>query len=123
MLGSTPQCVMEGSAEPMAAADREAQRAFDSISHFGLFNGGGVNGVGGCERRLVLAEDIDVLQHYRAALPAAGWEVVEDDGRHLRAQRDGLAFEVMPCSGGGGVVWAGSANGSANEIRMGCDQH
>ncbi|QYF91037.1 hypothetical protein [Arthrobacter sp. PAMC25284] len=121
-FGSTPQCVSEGSAEPMATADREAQRAFDSISHIGLFNGGGVNGVGGCERRLVLSEDIDVLQHYRAALPAAGWEVVEDDGRHLRAQRNGLAFEVMPCSGGGGVVWAGSDDGPANEIRMGCAQ-
>jgi hypothetical protein len=119
-FGSTPQCVSEGSAEPMATADRESQRAFDSIRHIGLFSGGGASGVGGCERRLVLVDDIDVLQHYRAALPAAGWEVVEDDGRHLRAQRDGLAFEVMPCSGGG-VVWAGSEDGLANGIRLGCD--
>jgi len=121
-FGSTPQCVSEGSDEPMATADRQSQQAFDSISHIGHFSGGGASGVGGCERRLVLTEDIDVLQHYRAALPAAGWEVVEDDGRHLRAQRDGLAFEVMPCSGGG-VVWAGSDDGLANGIRMGCDQH
>jgi len=48
-----------------------------------------------------------VLQHYRAALPAGGWEVVEDDGRHLRAEHEGLAFEVMPCPGGG-AVWAGN---------------
>ena len=119
---STPQCVSEGSDEPMATADRESQRAFDSISHIGDFSGGGVSGVGGCERRFVLSGDVDVLRHYRAALPAAGWEVVEDDGRRLRAQRDGLAFEVMPCSGGG-VVWAGSDDDLANGIRMGCDQH
>ncbi len=119
---STPQCVIEGTDEPMATADRKSQQAFDSISHIGNFSGGGVSGVGGCERRFVLSGDVDVLRHYRLALPAAGWEVVEDDGRHLRAQRDGLAFEVMPCSGGG-VVWAGSDDGLANGIRMGCDQH
>ena len=112
-FGSAPQCVIEGTDEPMASADRDAQRAFDSIEHIGLFNGGGVSGVGGCERRLVLAEDIDVLRHYRAALPAAGWDVVEDDERHPRARRNGLAFEVMPCSGGGGVVWAGSEENRA----------
>ena len=104
---SSPQCVMEGTDEPMAAADRESQRAFDSVSHIGHFRGGGISGVGGCTRWFVLTEDADVLQHYRTVLPAAGWEVVEDDGRHLRAERDGLAFEAMPCPGGG-VVWAGS---------------
>lgn len=104
---SSPQCVIEGTAEPMASADRESQRAFDSIEHIGLFSGGGVSGVGGCVRWLVLSEGVDVVQHYRAALPEAGWEVVEDDGRHLRAEHDGLAFEVMPCPGGG-AVWAGS---------------
>lgn len=121
---STPQCVSEGTDEPMATADRESQRAFDSISHIGDFSGGGVSGVGGCERRFVLSGDVnlDVLRHYRLALPAAGWEVVEDDGGHLRAQHDGLAFEVMPCPGGG-VVWAGSDDDLANGIRMGCDQH
>lgn len=104
---STPQCVTEGSDEPMATADRESQRAFDSIEHIGYFSGGGMSGVAGCTRWFVLSGDVDVLQHYRAALPAAGWEVVEDDGRHLRAQLDGRAFDVMPCPGGG-VVWAGS---------------
>lgn len=104
---SAPQCVTEGTDEPMASADRESQQAFDSISHIGHFRGGGIGGVGGCTRWFVLSGDGDVLQHYRAALPAAGWEVVKDDGRHLRAQRDGLAFEAMPCPGGG-VVWAGS---------------
>ena len=104
---STPQCVTEGSDERMATAERESQRAFDSIEHIGHFRGGGMSGVAGCTRGFVLSGDVDVLQHYRAALPAAGWEVVEDDGRHLRAQLDGQAFEVMPCPGGG-VVWAGS---------------
>ena len=104
---SSPQCVTEGSGEPMATAERESQRAFDSIEHIGYFSGGGISGVGGCVRWLVISDDVDVLQHYRAALPEAGWEVVEDDGRHLRAEHDGLAFEVMPCPGGG-AVWAGN---------------
>lgn len=104
---STPQCVTEGTEEPMASADREAQQVFDSISHIGSFKGGGMSGVGGCTRWFVLPGDGDVLRHYRGALPAAGWEVVEDDGRHLRARLSGRAFDVTPCPGGG-VVWAGS---------------
>jgi hypothetical protein len=105
---SAPQCVTEGTDEPMASADRESQQVFDSIEHIGHFKGGGgMSGVAGCTRWFVLPEDVDVLQHYRAALPAAGWEVVEDDGRHLRAHLDGRAFDVTPCPGGG-VVWAGS---------------
>ena len=106
-FNSTPQCVTEGTEEPMATADRESQQVFDSIDHIGSFSGGGMSGVGGCTRGFVLSGDVDVLQHYRAALPAAGWEVVEDDGRHLRAQLDGMAFAVTPCPGGG-VIWAGS---------------
>lgn len=104
--GSNPQCVIAGTDEPMAGADRESQQAFDSISHIGHFRGGGISGIGGCTRWFVLSGDTDVLQHYRAVLPAAGWEVVEDDGRRLRAHRDALAFEAMPCPGGG-VIWAG----------------
>ncbi|WP_457966660.1 hypothetical protein M1E17_08040 [Arthrobacter sp. D1-29] len=104
---SAPQCVMEGTDEPTATADRESQLAFDSIEHIGHFKGGGMSGVAGCTRWFVLPEDVDVLQHYRGALPAAGWEVVEDDGRHLRAHLDGRAFDVMTCPGGG-VIWAGS---------------
>ena len=104
---STPQCVSEGSEEPMASADRESQRAFDSIEHIGHFSGGGMSGVGGCTGGCGLAGDGAGLQHSRAARPAAGGAVVEDDGRHLRAQLDGRAFDVMPCPGGG-VVWAGS---------------
>ncbi|MDQ0691008.1 hypothetical protein QF047_001968 [Arthrobacter sp. W4I7] len=104
---SSPQCVTEGTDEPMAAADREAQQVFDSISHIGQFNGGGMSGVGGCTRWFKLSGDVDVLQHYRATLPAAGWEVLEDDGHHLRAHLNGRAFDVMPCPGGG-VIWAGS---------------
>jgi uncharacterized protein YjeT (DUF2065 family) len=107
---STPQCVIEGT-KP-TTADLESQRTFDSIEHVGYFSGANMAGASmigasGCTRVFVLSGDVDVLQHYRAALPAAGWEVVEDDGRHLRAQLDGRAFDVMPCLGGG-VVWAGS---------------
>ncbi|ALV40619.1 hypothetical protein AU252_05075 [Pseudarthrobacter sulfonivorans] len=109
---SSPQCVIEGMDEPMASADRESQRAFDSIEHIGLYSGGGMSGVGGCSRGFAISEDVDVLQHYRSALPEAGWEVVEDDGRHLRAHHEGLAFEVMPCPGGG-IVWAGSEDDPA----------
>lgn len=109
---SSPQCVIEGTDEPMASADRESQRAFDSIEHIGLYSGGGMSGVGGCSRGFAISEDVDVLQHYRAALPKAGWDVVEDDGSHLRAQHEGLAFEVMPCPGGG-IVWAGSVDDPA----------
>ncbi|MDR6415554.1 hypothetical protein [Pseudarthrobacter sulfonivorans] len=121
---SAPQCVMEGTDEPMASADRESQQAFDSIEHIGLYSGGGISGVGGCARWFAISEDFDVLQHYRAALPAAGWEVVEDDGRHLRAQRDGMAFEVTPCAGGG-AVWAGKeddpAYGQGTAVQPGTD--
>jgi hypothetical protein len=109
---SAPQCVIEGTDEPMATADRESQQSFDSIEHIGLYSGGGISGVGGCARWFVLSGDADVLQHYRAALREAGWEVVEDDGRHLRAERDGQAFEVMPCPGGG-AVWTGRENDPA----------
>ena len=105
-FASTPQCVIEGTEEPMASADRESQQVFDSINHIGSFSGGGMGGVGGCTRAFVLSGDVDVLQHYRAALPASGWAVVEDDGRHLRAQLNGRAFAVMPCPKGG-VIWAG----------------
>jgi hypothetical protein len=91
----------------MATAERESQRAFDSIEHIVYFDGGGESNVGGCHRWFAVSEDVDVLQHYRAALPEAGREVVEDDGRHLRAQLDGLAFEVVS-SPGDGVLWAGS---------------
>jgi hypothetical protein len=109
---SAPQCVIEGMDEPMASADRKSQQGFDSIEHIGLYSGGGLSGVGGCARWFVLSEDVDVLAHYRAALPEAGWEVVEDDGRHLRARRDGQAFEVAPCPGGG-AIWTGSEDDAA----------
>lgn len=108
---SVPQCVSEGSGEPAATAERESQRAFDSIEHIGYFGGGGASGVGGCDRSLEVFERVDMLQHYRAALLKADWKVIEDDGRHLRAQRDGMAFEVALCPGGG-VVWAGSDDDS-----------
>lgn len=117
-LASTPQCLSTDSSGPGAAAEGESQRIFDSIEHIGHFSGGGASGEGGCDRSFVISKDVDVLQHYREALPAAGWEVIEDDGRHLRAQRDGLAFEVTLCSEGG-VVWAGSDNDVFNAQ---CDQ-
>ena len=107
---TTPQCV---SAEapgpsPAARAERASQRAFESIDHVGYFGGGGGAGVGGCDRSFVLLEEVDVLEHYRSALREAGWRVVEDRPPHLRAERDGMAFEVVRC-GRGGVVWAGRA--------------
>ena len=115
---STPHCLNEDMGGPGSAAERDSQQAFDSIEHIGHFSGGGASGVGGCDRSFVLPEDADVLEHYRAALPAAGWEVIEDDGLHLRALREGLAFEVIPCSRGG-IVWVGTDNYSSNAQ---CDQ-
>ena len=105
---TTPQCVSseDMGPGPGTRAARASQEAFDSIEHVGYFGGGGGSGVGGCDRTLVLTEDVDVLGHYREALPRAGWRVVEDEENHLRAERDGLAFEVALC-GRGGVVWAG----------------
>lgn len=105
---ATPQCVSEEDMGPGpgSRAARESHQAFESIEHVGYFGGGGASGVGGCDRSFVLTEDVDVLQHYRAALGDAGWRVVEDDAPRLRAERDGMAFEVVRC-GRGGVVWAG----------------
>ncbi|MGJ9372020.1 hypothetical protein [Nesterenkonia sp. CF4.4] len=104
---SVPQCVSEDSGEPAATAERESQEAFESIEHIGYFNRGGASGVGGCDRSLEVSEEVEVLGHYRNALPEAGWDVIDDDARHVRAQRDGMGFEVTLCPGGA-VVWAGS---------------
>lgn len=105
---ATPQCVSseDMGPGPGTRAAQDSHAAFDSIEHVGQFGGGGGSGVGGCDRRFVLTDDVDVLEHYRGALADAGWQVVEDDDQHLRAERDGMAFEVAVC-GGGGVVWAG----------------
>ena len=112
---ATPQCLSgeDMGPGPGTRAARESQDAFESIEHVGHFGGGGGTGVGGCDRSFVLLEDVDVLAHYRAALPRAGWTVVESDAHHLRAVRDGLAFEVVVCESGG-VVWAGSGNDAAH---------
>lgn len=91
---------------PGVDATRDSQEAFDSIEHVGHFGGGGASGIDGCDRAFLLTEDTDVLGHYRAALPAAGWTIVEDDGQSLRAERDAMAFELVLCDQGG-VVWAG----------------
>jgi len=105
---ATPQCVSgeDMGPGPGSRAQHESQQAFESIEHVGHFGGGGASGVGGCDRSFVLTEDVDVLQHYRVALHDAGWRVVEEDAHHVRAERDGMAFEVVRCEGGG-VVWAG----------------
>ena len=103
---TAPQCTSEGLVGPVQEDVVEAQRAFDSIEHVGLFTGGGGEGEGGCFRSFILTEDVDVLQHYRVALPGSGWRVVEENGPRLRAEREGMAFEVTVCAGGG-VVWAG----------------
>lgn len=104
---SVPQCVSEDSGEPAATAERQSQEAFDSLEHIGSFNRGGASGVGGCYRSLEVSAEVDVLGHYRDTLSEAGWDVVEDDENHLRAQRDGMAVEVALCPGGA-VVWAGN---------------
>ena len=105
---ATPRCVSDEDMGPGpgSRAAQESQQAFESIEHIGLFGGGGSSGVGGCDRSFVLTEEADVLGHYRSALAAAGWRVVEDDGNRLRAERDGMAFELVTCDRGG-VVWAG----------------
>ena len=110
-FSDTPQCGVADFEGPGPGADaaRESQLAFESIEHVGHFHGGGGSGVGGCDRPFVLIEDLGVLPHYRAALSDAGWHVVEDDTRRLRAERDGMAFEVIVCRRGG-VVWAGNAD-------------
>ncbi len=106
----TPQCASFADPKergPGVRAERESQQAFESIDHVGLFGGGGASGVGGCDRTfVVMDEDLDVLEHYRAALPRAGWRIVQNEGAHLRAERDRMAFEVVMC-GEDGVVWAG----------------
>lgn len=105
-----PHCMTEGF-EGAGLQEVEAYQAvFDSIEHVGHFGGDGSTGAGGCDQRLVAQDDVDVLGHYRAALPAAGWRVVTDDGGRLRGERDGMAFEVVACPGGG-IVWAGRADG------------
>jgi hypothetical protein len=106
---ATPQCGWEeedGEGPGMEAA-RDSQMAFDSIEHVGYFSGGGAVGVGGCDVSLVVLDDVDVVQHYRTELADAGWQVIEDDGQRLRAQREGMAFEVVMCDSRHGGVWAG----------------
>jgi len=111
---ATPQCVPaeEMGPGPGLRAARQSQRAFESLDHVGYFGGGGGSGVGGCDRSFVLIEDVDVLQHYRVELAEAGWRLVEDDESQLRAERDGMAFEVVTCELEG-VVWAGSESEGA----------
>ena len=108
-FGSAPHCLrgLEGGLGPGPDAMREAQRVFDSIEHVGYFSGGASGGVSGCEEGFVVLDDVDVLQHYRTALVDAGWQVIEDDGHRLRAQREGIALEVVMCDSGHGGVWAG----------------
>jgi len=113
-FSASPQCLEEDidlkdgvhTGGPGVDAIRDSQEAFDSIEHVGYFGGGGASGVIGCDRAFLLTDDTDVLAHYRAALPAAGWTLVSDDGQRLRAERDAMAFEVVMCDQGG-VVWAG----------------
>ncbi|CUR54961.1 conserved membrane hypothetical protein [metagenome] len=114
---AVPQCVSleDMGPGPGTRAARASQQAFESIDHIGYFGGGGGSGVGGCDRSFVLTDDVDVVEHYRAALDDAGWRVVEDDGQRLRAEKDDMAFEVVDC-GHGGVVWAGAARLSQQPV-------
>jgi hypothetical protein len=119
-----PQCGASERMGPAAEDVAQAQRAFDSIVHVGFFGGGGGEGEGGCFRTFIPEEKVDVLQHYGGALPAAGWTVVESEGQRLRAEREGMAFEVAVCDvdgtgGAVGVVWAGKVT-AQSEAR--CDR-
>jgi hypothetical protein len=122
---SSPQCVYpdmdlkdgENLGGPGVDSASDSQEAFDSIEHVGWFGGGGASGVIGCDRAFFLTDDTDALAHYREALPAAGWTLVEDDGQRLRAERDAMAFELVICDQGG-VVWAGPQD---LEDRAQCD--
>lgn len=118
---ATPQCVAEEDSGPGpgSRARRKLQQALESLDHIGYFGGGGGSGVGGCDRRFILTEQVDPLRHYRVALPAAGWRVVEDRADHLRAEREGMAFEVAVCDRGG-VVWAGKLRDGG---RTRCDRN
>lgn len=120
---ATPQCVSteDMGPGPGTRAAQESQAAFESIEHVGHFSGGGGSGVGGCDRSFVLMEDVDVLQHYREALADAGWRVVEDGDSSLRGERDGMAFEVTVCDGGG-VVWAGRVDAGGGARCGGSEQ-
>lgn len=113
---ATPQCVFseDRGSGPIFGAARKTQRGLDSIDHVGRFSGAGATGVSGCDRRAILVDGADALTHYRVALPRAGWRVVVDEGSRLRAERDGMAFEVAGCDNEV-VVWAGriGATGSA----------
>jgi len=115
---ATPQCLSseDSGFGPGSRAMHRSQQAFESFEHVGHFGGGGGTGVGGCDRSFILTNDVDVLQHYRSALPEAGWRVVEDDGHRLRAERGGMAFEVVICGRTDGVVWAGRV-GQSGEAR------
>lgn len=119
---ASPQCRWQedDGAGPGMDAARRSQRAFDSIEHIGYFGGGGATGVGGCDRPLVILDDVDVLQHYRSALPDAGWQVVIDNGQRLRAEREDLAFEVIMCTKRAGGVWAGDITDDATAQ---CPEH
>lgn len=105
-----PRCMTEGFEGEALEAVEGYQAVFDSLEHIGQFGGDGSTGIMGCDQRFVAEGDVDVLGHYRAALPTAGWDVVVDDRSRLRAERDGMAFEVVACQGGG-IVWAGRRDG------------
>ncbi|QCU79140.1 hypothetical protein E7744_14110 [Citricoccus sp. SGAir0253] len=107
---TAPHCLTEGFTGDRLAAVREYQAVFDSIEHVGSFGGEASVGVDGCDVRFVTGAGVDALGHYRQALPAAGWDIVQDDDGRLRAERDGMAFEVAACPGGG-AVWAGPRDG------------
>lgn len=105
---ASPDCVagLEGERGPGVTGARRAQATFDGIEHVGRFGGGGSSGVDGCDRTLTAVDGEDVLAHYRRTLPADGWRVTESGDGHLRAERDGAAFEVRG-AGTDWVVWTG----------------
>jgi hypothetical protein len=101
-----PDCVGEFDGGPAQPVVEAAQRGFEEIDHPGPFSGGGSSGVDGCSTQLMVRPGVEPVEHYLEALPAAGWRVVADTGRTLRAVDDGRAFE-LEADGDGWWVWIG----------------
>lgn len=104
---STPRCADGFTSGPAVPVVQAAQEAFEELDHPGPFSGGGSTGLDGCESELMLRHGQSPVAAYRSALAAAGWTVVTGTEALLRAERDGLAFELTRTEDGGWWVWIG----------------
>jgi len=103
---ATPNCTAELDRGPAMPVTQAAQRAYESIEHPAPFSGGGSSGVDGCSSQLMVRDD-DPTDHYRSALPGAGWKIVSDTDLMLRAEHDDEAFELTQDEFGDWTVWIG----------------